>query len=702
MCRRFLALLLCALMMVGLMPTTALAATKTVSNATDLQNAIKNAGNGDTIKLGGNITFSGDSGLRTMTNLYQSKNVTYELTYMRGVKYERYIMTPTWTQVAVVDDASVALPDSYRRVNTVTNEETGTNSLDGKYKPKTVIEHGDATAYLFVENKNLTIDLNGYTISSSRIDAYLSILFVTGSSSVTIMDSRSGGRITSSGSAVTAHGGEAKVTIKSGSFQGDQSAVAAIYNGIIDIQGGSFTGYSQAEKTVTTYHNKSDSREGFWDDDKFLKTKFEETYDFTITRTRQSGILYVESDGAITVSGSPTFQVPGNGKLDAYERVGGSIKISGGTFNISPESNYIASGYRILQKDDGTYEVVTQNDSRFVAEVNTPRVGITYCTSLSGAIKLAQEGSTVTLLQNVNGEQILNNNSRYYLNLNGHTITGNVTVKTGNVTIRNGTISYTGTGNALKTEGSSAVLTADCIVNAPNGTALSAGYGNNGGTVNAIGGTYTGKTTVATSAGGTLTITGGRYKPDDPSAYLAEGLYAVMDSERFYTVTDSPFIQIWNKDDLLAFAKKVNDGDAGANAILMDDIDLSGVAWTPIKNGTSVYYPEYTGTFNGNGYSIKNLNSTSGGLFRSIGKGGVVSNVTIASGNITGYGAIAGSCYGTIQGCFNYAPVTTTGGGVGGIVGYLYNGTVERCGNHGDIKGKEDVGGIVGHISVLF
>ncbi len=677
--RRFLALLLCALMMVGLMPTTALAAT-TVSNATELQNAIKNAKSGDTIQLTGNITFNNSSQITTIADFYQNWEVlTYKVTkthFAERCPSVAGIPMGPWkdlysppTQIFYDYELPKELKADDSRGLRVTKDG---RVYDGNTETR-VREHGDATTYMLIKDKNLTIDLNGYTINAAHDAPYFSALLVTGSSSVTIMGSRSGGGITSNGTAVTVSGTNAKITVNGGSFKGDTTAVSVIDFAALQLNGGTFTGAGVTERAFKSavdieLDKEWEQRDTHGDGFGYETIHTITTYKGTAFRTVPCGTLYSDR---------------------------GNIKISGGIFDTPPKESYVVNTHCILQKDDGTCEVLPKTDARFVAQVYRYSDRAIYCTSLNGAIKLAQDGYTVLLMRDISGEQILENNSTYTLSLGGYTINGNVTVKTGNVTIRNGTINYTSTGNALKTEGNSAVLTADCTVNASNGTALSAGYGSGGGTVNAIGGTYTGK--LGTAAGGTLTITGGRYK-NDPSAYLAEGFYAILDSERYYAVTDSPFIEIWNKDDLMAFAQKVNGGDYGANAVLMADIDMSGVTWTPM--GTSANTGAYIGTFNGNGHSIKNFTSTKGGLFDYIGKGGVVSDVTIASGNISGgdIGAIANDNVGTIRGCFNYASVTGRLY-VGGITSG--GGTIEQCGNYGTITGEQRVGGISGQGGII-
>lgn len=718
--KRFLSILLCAAMIVGLMPMTAQAATTTtVNSASELQNAINNAGDGDTIKLGANITFNNSSQIKTVADVYQNWEIlTYTLTHMQrlevrtsvvGVPLSGYkdVYNPMWKEIKKYYMPTELTPEDSRGGRNLWVKEDGKIYPSGGQDEGRVRENGDATTYMLIQDKNLTIDLNGYTINATHNDAYFSALFVTGNSNVTI---KGNGGITSSGTAITANGSGATVTVNGGNFKGDTAAVASLYSAKVYLNGGTFTGANVPERdfptdvdleTVTTYNGTYDG--GTHTGSAFETYKQTDTYKGTAIRTVPCATLFSEGGGIYigetSQSTKPTFCVPGSGTLlkKGNPAFPITVRISRGIFDTPPNETYLAPDCHLLCKDDGKYEVTSQNDSRVIAQVAIPRGSTTYYTSLSKAAEMAPTGSTVTLLKDTSGEQILNNNSTYTIDLKTHTINGNVTVKSGNVTIKGGTINYTGTGNALKTEGKSAVLNANCTVNAERGTALSAGYSNTGGTVNATGGTYTGN--LGTS-GGTLTITGGRYKPNDPSAYLAAGFYAMLDSDRFYAVTDSPFIEIRNKDDLMAFAQRVNGGDRGANAVLMKDIDLSGVTWTPI--GGSGRDQGYKGIFNGNGHSITNFNSTKGGLFESIEADGIVSNVTIKSGNISDpdqAGAIANTCSGTIQYCFNLAPVTGRAY-VGGIAGTA-SGRVDCCGNSGNIKGEQFVGGIAGSSSVV-
>lgn len=108
--------------------------------------------------------------------------------------------------------------------------------------------------------------------------------------------------------------------------------------------------------------------------------------------------------------------------------------------------------------------------------------------------------------------------------------------------------------------------------------------------------------------------------------------------------------EISDVDGLKAFAAMANNGNTfvGKTIKLTADIDLNNIAWTPIA--------VFTGTFNGNGKTISNLNVTAekaAGFFANLYKGTII-NLTIDGAKVMGshhVGAIAGGSYGTINGC---------------------------------------------------
>lgn len=137
----------------------------------------------------------------------------------------------------------------------------------------------------------------------------------------------------------------------------------------------------------------------------------------------------------------------------------------------------------------------------------------------------------------------------------------------------------------------------------------------------------------------------------------------------------------------------------------------TGQGFEPIGSRVSNYTYGFAGTFDGNGYEIKNLYInrfiSNVGLFAYLNNATVTNLGITGNGSITvyqyvsanGVGAIAGTAYNsTISNCYNTLNVTsenTSTANVGGIVGRLqYNSTIKGCYNTGDINGLT-TGGIV-------
>ena len=183
----------------------------------------------------------------------------------------------------------------------------------------------------------------------------------------------------------------------------------------------------------------------------------------------------------------------------------------------------------------------------------------------------------------------------------------------------------------------------------------------------------------------------------------------------FFEKAKSDKIEIRTADELVQFAADVNAGTGAQlmTAMLMNDIDMKDVAtWTPIGNGkfigsvsggnqhVSTYEgAAFQGTFDGQGYSIKNLkliadltaDQTAYGLFGIL-DGATVKNLTIGapegdsselsfhSANGSDVGVIAGALMSsTIENCVNYAPMHARGTGVdnvratmGAFAGFVY------------------------------
>ncbi len=117
-----------------------------------------------------------------------------------------------------------------------------------------------------------------------------------------------------------------------------------------------------------------------------------------------------------------------------------------------------------------------------------------------------------------------------------------------------------------------------------------------------------------------------------------------LSDELTFTVAVDTSIYVRTVEEL----KAIGDDSAG-NYVLMNDIDLGNVAWTPIAG-------DFTGVLDGNGYAIEGLHIKgiwNGGLFSTIAANGVVRNLTVR-GKVESYcgGALAGYLDGTIENCF--------------------------------------------------
>ena len=172
----------------------------------------------------------------------------------------------------------------------------------------------------------------------------------------------------------------------------------------------------------------------------------------------------------------------------------------------------------------------------------------------------------------------------------------------------------------------------------------------------------------------------------------------------------------------------MNTGVLDANKNLVSKSDLT--EWEPI----GARWSSYTGTFDGQGYTISGLYfndpfASYVGLFGCIGANGKISNVGVLdsyfqfsalgggvcgvnygtvrdcknTGSVRGISTIGGVCGlnekgGIIENSFNEGTVSGTGDNarqVGGVSGYN-NGTIKSCYNTASVSGKESVGGVCG------
>lgn len=240
-----------------------------------------------------------------------------------------------------------------------------------------------------------------------------------------------------------------------------------------------------------------------------------------------------------------------------------------------------------------------------------------------------------------------------------------------------------------------------------------------------------------------------------PSMMLAKSILLVIPEGK--GTVDEPY-QISNRSELYWFAGLVNgtlpDGgkeNLSANAILTANIIVNTGVLDENKNLVSksdltewepigARWSPYTGTFDGQGYTISGLyfnnpHSSYVGLFGCIGANGKISNVGVLdsyfqfstlgggvcgvnygtvrdcrnTGSVRGFGSIGGVCGfnekgGIIENSFNEGTVSVSGTGdnvqnVGGVSGNN-NGTIKSCYNTASVSGQISVGGVCGFNSV--
>ena len=188
----------------------------------------------------------------------------------------------------------------------------------------------------------------------------------------------------------------------------------------------------------------------------------------------------------------------------------------------------------------------------------------------------------------------------------------------------------------------------------------------------------------------------------------ADDATALLQAVDTKTSVPSGYTPIYDADDLQNMQE-----DLTANYILMNDIDLSGINWKPMRySKTGVYTLGFTGTLEGNGFTIRNLTVNGekyddGALFyqnegtiQNLRVTGQI-NLTSKSGIVRYAASLALYNKGTIYNCTSAAGITAGGDmpvRVGGLVSEN-QGTIDYCRYTGTIhasagNGQVCVGGI--------
>lgn len=378
----------------------------------------------------------------------------------------------------------------------------------------TLIEDVNTPETTYVVSKNLTIDLNGKTVTGSGYDGVFQI-----------------------------DGKNAKVLIKNGNVVAvEQSGTEGKYAMAV---------WACAENCEVTLEGLT------------------VTQNITHTDDKQMDMIYTSKGTIIINSGSFTSGTPAwtlNCKDSAYKDGSATIIVNGGTFtgfdpNVSPEQkdengnvpSFAAPGVGITKNADGTF---TAKAGMAAQVLDASGNSVKAYDSLAEAIAAAEAGQTVRLLADATEDVEITKNIT--LDLGGKTLTNTNNAGKATITIANG---------ATATVKNGSVVGGTSYYNIQNnGTAtfegLTATAGNTGssmidnvGTLTITSGTYTGGLNVVKSEEGSkLTINGGKFTLE----YATNGYTGVIFAYGDTTITGGEFIQSltttgrWNHPQVIA------------------------------------------------------------------------------------------------------------------------------------------------------
>ena len=160
-------------------------------------------------------------------------------------------------------------------------------------------------------------------------------------------------------------------------------------------------------------------------------------------------------------------------------------------------------------------------------------------------------------------------------------------------------------------------------------------------------------------------------------------------------------LEIETAQDLCDFSASVNNGKTFKNKTvqLVNDIDMSGVEFTPIGTNSNAF----DGVFDGNGKVIKNLsvtNNDNAGLFGVTGENSVIKLVGVENANVVSEntaGALIGkSNSNKIYNCYSTGKVSADLN-AGALIGINNSTLTQDCFGIADVTGKGNVGSFVGY-----
>ena len=202
----------------------------------------------------------------------------------------------------------------------------------------------DVTADLLVPaGQDITIDLNGKTVTGR-----ITVGDGSGTAKLTIKDGRTGGKITCAGTDGVVVNYNSEFALEGGTIAGSETSGFGIYikGGSVTIDGGQVTSKLYAINMEQGTLNVNGGELSAVSDGIFSTDGATVTISGgTVTGSEHSLSL---NSGTLTVTGGSF-----GGAVETQGSVNGAVK--GGRYAIRPADSLIASGYRIVEKEDGDY-----------------------------------------------------------------------------------------------------------------------------------------------------------------------------------------------------------------------------------------------------------------------------------------------------------------------------------------------------------
>lgn len=385
-----------------------------------------------------------------------------------------------------------------------------------------------------------------------------------------------------------------------------------------------------------------------------------------------------------------TLSINGGTAEEIYNRtylseLGDKIKAAGGTFTINDDNTVSVSGVTLSGTlvtalglaTVGTATSMTSNRAITVGGVED------YATT---ANTLADLGATGNTTLSING-----GTAKTYANTTAlSTIFADIVATGGTAEIKDGVVTVSGvslSGTAVNILGLEATQ---------SGTEVTSGNL-----------TYIASTT-STSSESLKPVSVSVATSGTQLKYLNSGTEQVVYVSDVSDFTTGKTYHVSTVDDLNKLAELTNAGanTAGVRFVLDNDIDMSSVS--NFAGISTTYANAFKGTFDGQGYQIKNLKMSNTstdrfGLFCNV-VGGTIENLGVSNATVVGQsgtGILVGQANNmTVTNCWSSGSVTANGGiYVGGLVGNMNSSTITGSYSTATVSGSSRAkGGLLGQI----